>query len=139
MATSPISDVTQKQSSYYETTSSSNSSTDVSDNFMTLMLAQLKNQNPMQPADDSQLLSQMAQLNSLTTLQAISKQMDNLAVASQSSYGASLIGKNVVAADEDGVVTQGVVKSMEYVDGVYSLQIGDTSVKLSNVIKVSES
>jgi flagellar basal-body rod modification protein FlgD len=139
MATSPISDVTQKQSSYYENTRSSNSSSDVSDNFMTLMLAQLKNQNPMQPADDSQLLSQMAQLNSLTTLQAISKQMDSLAIASQSSYGASLIGKNVVAADEDGIVTQGVVKSMEYVDGVYSLQIGDTSVKLSNVIKVSES
>jgi flagellar basal-body rod modification protein FlgD len=138
MATSSITDVTQKAISYYENPKSSSSSSEISDNFMTLMLAQLKNQNPMQPADDSQLLSQMAELNSLTTLQAISKQMSELATASQSSYGASLIGKNIVSTDANGNTTQGVVTSMEYSGGTYTLSIGDSSVDLSTITKVME-
>jgi flagellar basal-body rod modification protein FlgD len=92
----------------------------------------------MQPADDSQLLSQMAQLNSLTTLQAISKQMSELATASQSSYASSLIGKNVVSTDSNGITTQGVVTSMEYSSGTYTLNIGDSSVDLSTITKVTE-
>jgi flagellar basal-body rod modification protein FlgD len=49
--------------------------------FMQILLAQLRNQNPMQPMDDNQLIGQMAQLNSLQELQKISTTLDGLVEA----------------------------------------------------------
>lgn len=137
MATSPISDVTQKQSDYTSSSTKSTSNADTSTEFMTLMLAQLKNQNPMDPVDDKQLLTQMATLNSLTQLQNISKKLDAMTNASQMSYASSLIGKTVVASDGNNKEVTGVVSSMQYAGGSYYIDVNGTSVKLSTVTKVS--
>ena len=61
------------------------------DDFLTLMVAQLTNQDFMNPVDDSQYVTQMAQI---TTMQ----QMTELANYSKTSYVMSLVGKNVTAA-----------------------------------------
>ena len=61
------------------------------EDFLTLMVAQLTNQDFMNPVDDSQYVTQMAQI---TTMQ----QMTELANYSKTSYVMSLVGKNVTAA-----------------------------------------
>lgn len=61
------------------------------EDFLTLMVAQLTNQDFMNPVDDSQYVTQMAQI---TTMQ----QMTELANYSKTSYIMSLVGKNVTAA-----------------------------------------
>jgi flagellar basal-body rod modification protein FlgD len=40
--------------------------------FMAILLAQLRNQNPLEPMDDKELIGQMTQLNSLEELKKIS-------------------------------------------------------------------
>jgi flagellar basal-body rod modification protein FlgD len=105
---------------------------------MMLLLAQLKNQNPLEPMDDSQLLNQMTSLNTLSELKSISQKIDNMANASQSSYAASLIGKQITAADDKEGTVSGVVSSMQYLGGQYSLTIGTRTVALEDIIRVSE-
>lgn len=63
-------------------TTNSNSATLNQSSFLTLMTAQMKNQDPFDPVDNTQMVAQMAQFSSLagisemnTTLQAISKQL----------------------------------------------------------------
>jgi flagellar basal-body rod modification protein FlgD len=46
--------------------------------FMMILLAQLRNQNPLEPMDDKELISQMAQLNSLQELQKINASLSTL-------------------------------------------------------------
>lgn len=46
--------------------------------FMMILLAQLRNQNPLEPMDDKELIGQMAQLNSLEELKKISAGVDKL-------------------------------------------------------------
>jgi flagellar basal-body rod modification protein FlgD len=46
--------------------------------FMQILLAQLRHQNPMEPMDDKELIGQMTQLNSLQELQKISATLDGL-------------------------------------------------------------
>jgi flagellar basal-body rod modification protein FlgD len=139
MATSPISSVTHQTSTdTYSTTSSTSSSDSTNDQFMTLLLAQLKNQDPMDPMDDSQLMTQLTSLNTLSTLQAMSKKIDTMASASQSSYAASLIGKTVVSTDDNGTSTEGVVTSMQLSGGVYTLTIGSQEVALDTITKVTQ-
>ena len=46
--------------------------------FMQLLLAQMRNQNPLEPMNDKEMISQLAQLNSMQTLQKISSSLDKL-------------------------------------------------------------
>ena len=80
-------------------TSGSNSAGDLRSNFMTMLVTQLKNQDPLNPLDNSQMTSQLAQINTLSgieelnkTLQSITGQID----ASQSLQAAALIGRVVL-------------------------------------------
>jgi len=46
--------------------------------FMLILLAQLRNQNPLEPLDDTAMISQIAQLNSLEQLQQINAALQQL-------------------------------------------------------------
>ena len=72
---------------------------DTQDRFLTLLVTQLRNQDPMNPMDNAQVTSQIAQLSTVNginqlnnTLLALSGQMD----VSQSMQAANLIGKSVL-------------------------------------------
>lgn len=64
--------------------------------FLTLLVAQLKNQDPMSPADSTQFVTQLAQFSSLEQLQNINTNVGNIetvvnptAAAGTSSSGSS--------------------------------------------------
>src|SRR5690242_11136098 len=46
--------------------------------FLQLMIAQMKNQDPMQPTDDKEFVTQLAQFNSLESLQNMTDQLETL-------------------------------------------------------------
>jgi flagellar basal-body rod modification protein FlgD len=85
------------------------------DAFMTLLVTQLKNQDPMNPSDSSQLAAQLAQFTSVEQLtqlnDAVLSQELSLREAtllSKTSLSASLIGRRVVAeGDQVNVPTAG--------------------------------
>lgn len=51
--------------------------------FMAILLVQLRNQNPLEPMEDKDLIAQMAQLNSLEELKKISAGIETLIKLSQ--------------------------------------------------------
>lgn len=55
--------------------------------FMTLLVAQLKNQDPLAPQDGAQFVAQLAQFNSLDQLVGIRNSIDQLNAAMQQSSG----------------------------------------------------
>ncbi|WP_420375035.1 flagellar hook capping FlgD N-terminal domain-containing protein [Pollutimonas sp. H1-120] len=72
---------------------------DTQDRFLTLLVTQLQNQDPLNPMDNAQVTSQIAQMATVNgisqlnnTLLALSGQMD----VSQSMQAAALIGKDVL-------------------------------------------
>ena len=80
-------------------TSSAASSTVSADTFLKLLVAQMQNQDPLNPMDNAQVTSQMAQINTVTgintlntTVQTLSSQFTQM----QALQGASLVGKSVV-------------------------------------------
>lgn len=71
-------------------TSSSTSSSDVTTNeFLQLLIAQLQNQDPLSPMDNSQFVTQLATFNSLEQLMSINKAVTKLADASSGSSTSS--------------------------------------------------
>jgi flagellar basal-body rod modification protein FlgD len=140
MSISPISQVMAQTASAIQTATASSTGTNSLDesDFMVMLVAQLKNQNPMEPMDDKALMGQVTQLNSLHELQAISAQLKTLATSSQTSYAASLIGKQVKTYKTGEEPVEGQVTAMEIIDGDVILTIGDKTALLSSVTEVKE-
>lgn len=140
MSVSPISALMAQQANAIQTKSSSASGmTGLGESdFLIMLTAQLKNQNPLEPMDNKDLMGQVTQLNSLNELQAIASQMKTLTKATQTSYAASLIGKQVAAQNTNNETVDGVVTGMEIIDGDCILSIGDKTALLSSVTSVKE-
>ena len=97
------------------------------DRFLKLLVAQMKNQDPLSPMDNAQVTSQMAQINTVTgidklntTVQGLSSQFMQL----QAVQGASLVGRDVIVAgnklsiDETAAIGQGGFELANAADAV---------------------
>ncbi len=70
------------------------------DYFLKLLVAQINNQDPLNPLDSAQMTSQLAQLNTVQGINKLSTQLDSLlgdVSASQSLQASSLVGHTVLA------------------------------------------
>ncbi|MES2297815.1 MAG: flagellar hook assembly protein FlgD [Pseudomonadota bacterium] len=70
------------------------------DKFMTLLVTQLKNQDPMNPLDNAQITSQLAQLSTVTGINKLNTSLDALKDSYQASaalQATSMIGHGVLA------------------------------------------
>lgn len=80
------------------------------EDFMALMVAQLRNQDPMQPMENGEFLAQIAQFSQVSGLKDLQKSFDELStslVSNQALQAASLVGRDVLAPTGLGVLTQG--------------------------------
>jgi len=69
------------------------------DRFLKLLVAQLNNQDPMNPLDNAQMTSQIAQINTVTGIEQLNQTMQSLAgqlTAMQLLQGTALIGRTVL-------------------------------------------
>jgi flagellar basal-body rod modification protein FlgD len=109
------------------------------DTFLKLMVAQLRNQDPMNPTDSTAFLAQTAQFTSLEKMQDLAEQ-SSLALSAQLSFGASgLVGKDVTYTAEDGTETTGTVSAVRFTATGPLLHIGDTDVAMNNIVAVGSS
>jgi len=88
------------------------------EDFMKLLLAQLEHQDPMNPQDDAQFVSQLATFSSLEQLQTANGNLEMLALGQSNlinSQALNLIGKNALVESGDTVhVKGGVPDSIVY-------------------------
>ena len=69
------------------------------DRFLKLLVAQLNNQDPMNPLDNAQMTSQIAQINTVTGIQQLNDTVKGLAsqfAAQQLMQGSAMVGRQVL-------------------------------------------
>jgi flagellar basal-body rod modification protein FlgD len=81
------------------------------DDFLLLMIEQLKNQDPSSPMDTDQFMSQMAQFTMMEQITNMNSQITDLLHSQQINQGAEMIGKTVTLVDPEGEFT-GVVEKI---------------------------
>jgi len=105
------------------------------DQFMTILIAQLKNQDPLAPMDNSQFTAQMAQFSSLEQLMNMSTQLTQM----NSSMGTAsqLIGQKITWYDsETANYLTGNVASVLQKDGKMYAAVGEYLVPTSDITMV---
>lgn len=81
------------------------------DRFLKLLVAQLNNQDPMNPMDNAQMTSQMAQINTVTGIQQVNDTLKSMATqftSMQVLQGSSMVGHNVLVESNTLTNTAGV-------------------------------
>ena len=81
------------------TTASSATPDDGSDRFLKLLVAQMQNQDPLNPMDNAQVTSQMAQINTVTGIEKLNTTMAGMSTSMASMQmlqGSSLVGRGVL-------------------------------------------
>jgi|LSQX01.1.fsa_nt_gb flagellar basal-body rod modification protein FlgD len=103
--------------------------------FLHLLVAQITNQDAMNPMDNTEFIAQMAQFS---TLQA----MTDLTEMALQGQATSLIGKNVVVADYNNsgelIVDEGIVQRVTIHSGKTMLYINDMEYDYSNVMEIKK-
>jgi len=141
MDTSSVSYVTAtgSTSTGQTTTTKKSDSTGLDDDdFMKLLLAQIQNQNPLEPMDNQEFMSQLTQMNSLNVLKSIDANMENLLTEDQFSNAAAMIGKEVEYTLDGETTLTGTVSAVSIEDGIVMLTIDGVQIPLSDVTKITE-
>jgi len=110
------------------------------DDFLKILVTQLRNQDPMQPMQDRDFIAQMAQFSSVEQLMNMSGEMtklrQNLGMAS------SMIGKEVAwydyAANGELVSFSGTVDSILIKDGAQYAQVGQKDIPFDKIVGIRE-
>lgn len=115
--------------------------TDYKSEFLQLLLTQLKNQDPSNPADSKEMLAQQAQFASLEQMQNMNTNFVTLMAMQNVSQATNLIGRSVTGT-VDGVSKSGQVTGIAFKDGVSTMSVKVSATEtvemsLSNITQVT--
>jgi flagellar basal-body rod modification protein FlgD len=95
------------------------------DDFLKLMVAQMKNQDPMNPADDKDNIAQMAQFSSLEQITNLATAVHDLSNRMSLTQNVGLLGHDVTYTKADGTSASGAVDGLQLTaDGGATLSVG---------------
>jgi flagellar basal-body rod modification protein FlgD len=108
-----------------------------SETFMSLLVAQLRNQDPSSPMDTNQMIAQTTQLAMMEKLTALSTTADENFSLQMRSAAAALVGQSVTYTDEAGASVTGLVSAVSYAGAVPKVTVGSASVALDAISGVA--
>ena len=116
-------------------TTFSNPTSNLGENdFLMLMMDQLKNQDPLNPSDPTQYLSELAGFSSLEQETQIASSTSSAATQQASASALSLLGHTVSYQDSTGTTQSGTVSKVDFTSSGPLLTIGSTTgISLSSV------
>ena len=114
------------------------------DKFLDLLIAELQNQDPLNPMDNAEMVQQISQIREISATNQLSDTLNSVLLGQNVSTASSLIGKRISALTDDAKNVEGVVDrvSMEK-DGtnesqrVIRVYIGDHKIDLKNIREIA--
>lgn len=104
--------------------------------FLKLMIAELQNQDPLNPMDNAQMIQQMGEIRSIAATDKLSTTLETVQLGQALASASSLIGKNISGLSDKSAQVNGKVDRVSVVDGVPKLHIGSDVVSLSNIREI---
>lgn len=106
--------------------------------FLMLMMDQLKNQDPLSPDDPTQYLSELASFSSLEQETQVAQSTASAATQQASGSALALLGHTVNYTDGNGVTQSGTVSKVDFGSSGPTLTIGaDSGIPLGNITEAS--
>ncbi|MCJ2031138.1 flagellar hook assembly protein FlgD [Methylobacterium sp. J-043] len=105
------------------------------DTFLTLLMAQLQNQDPTKPMDSTEYVGQLATFSQVEQATKTNQKLDSLLTSSFLNQADAIIGRNLTSADG---LTSGTVQSVRVTgDGVMAKLTDGREMLLASGISIS--
>ena len=79
------------------------------DGFLKLMIAEMQNQDPLDPMKNSEMVQQMGQIREIGATDQLTKTLSTLSSSQELVTASSLIGEQVTGLAEDGSPVEGII------------------------------
>ncbi len=93
------------------------------EDFLKLMIAELQNQDPLDPMDNSELVGQISQMREITATDKMTETLDSVLLGQNISSATNLIGAEIDAISDDQQKITGVVDRVSVADGQPKLHL----------------
>ena len=115
------------------------SAEDLGVNYLNLLVAELQNQNPLEPMNSSEMTSQLAQIAQVQRLESLDGTFKKALLAVQMNEATGMIAKNIVfMAKDTNELTFGEVEGVDVLDGEVLLKVGEYQIGLDEIVSVRE-
>ncbi len=106
---------------------------DVGD-FLQMMIAELKNQDPLNPMDNQQILEQIGQIREIVANDQLTETLKAAFLAQNLATAGSMMGQWIAQLADDGsVLVAGQVDRVSVQDGIPALHVAGKAVELNNI------
>jgi flagellar basal-body rod modification protein FlgD len=113
------------------------------DQFLGLLITELQNQDPLNPMDNAQMLTQISQIREIGSTNKLTDTLSTLAVGQELSMASGMIGKKVTALDNNAQNVEGLVDRVSVQTDSedanirkVSVHIGDSIVDIKNIREI---
>ena len=107
------------------------------DDFLKLLVVQMKSQDPLNPKQDTEFIAQMTQFSALEQSKAMQKDIAGLRGDQELLQADALIGRSVTLHDGKVLLAPGVVSSVDVVDGTPKIVVNGKQYLMSQVLSIS--
>jgi len=108
------------------------------EDFIKMMITQLQNQDPLEPAKNQELLAQMSQIGQLQSSTSLQESLQGMVLQNQIGSASSLIGKTVQGLDAADDPVTGLVNSVKVGSDGVSLELDNgKTLMLSRVTQIA--
>ena len=87
------------------------------DDFLNLMIAELQNQDPLNPLENDELIAQISQIREVGATEKLTETLDSVLLGQNISSATNLIGADVVALNDEGQRVSGNVRVVSITNG----------------------
>ncbi|MCU1604375.1 MAG: flgD [Modestobacter sp.] len=136
---SPIAGATASLATSTATSSVNRANQMDKDTFLKLLVAQMRYQDPSNPASSSELMAQTATFSQVEQLQSIATQNASMLAMQRATSAGTLVGQTVAYTDTDGTTVSGKVSSVVIATDTSeaTATIGGTSVPMGRITAVT--
>ncbi len=113
------------------------------DEFLGLLITELQNQDPLNPMDNAQMLTQISQIREIGSTNQLTETLSTLAIGQELTMASNMIGKSVTALDTNSNQVDGVVDRVSVQTDAedpsirkVSVHIGDSIVDIKNIREI---
>ncbi len=113
------------------------------DQFLGLLITELQNQDPLEPMDNAQMLTQISQIREIGSTNQLTETLSAFAVGQELAMASSMIGKSITALDSNAEAVEGVVDRVSVQTDSQnpdirkvSVHVGGSTVDIKNIREV---
>ena len=124
-----------------------NTSSEIQDEFLTLLVTQLRNQDPLEPVSQENFVAQLAQFSQLSGIEQLNSNFEDMLTfqadmlkLEELNVGSSLIGQDISYFDpsDPTQVRTGTVQQLTLAQGRVAFDVGNDLIYLQHVVNISE-